>query len=246
MSSPASGPGGSDSVGPFQFAILLLSIFALVAIGADALFKLPHEISRILQGVDVVVCGVLLVDFVGRFGAAESKLQFMKWGWLDLIACVPTVDALRMGRFVRIFRVIRLIRGVRSLQRLIAMMFANKTRGGVASVGMTMFLLVVIGSIAVLVCETVPGSNIKTADDAVWWSVTTVTTVGYGDRYPVTDGGRIVAMFLMLSGVGLFGALSGIIASKFLGSPDEKEDAVLNELKELRAEMARLREDKSR
>lgn len=246
MSSPGAGNAGSDSVGPFQFAILLLSIFALVAIGADAVFTLPPEISRILQGVDLVVCGVLFVDFINRFCVAESKLGFMKWGWLDLIACVPMIDALRLGRFVRIFRVIRLVRGVRSLQRLISLMFVNKARGGVASVGMTMFLLVVLGSIGVLLCETAPGANIKTADDAVWWSVTTVTTVGYGDRYPVTDGGRFVAMCLMLAGVGLFGALSGIIASKFLGSSEAKEDAVLNELKELRAEMARLREDKPR
>jgi voltage-gated potassium channel len=91
-----------------------------------------------------------------------------------------------------------------------------------------------------LLCETDASSNIKTAGDAVWWSVTTVTTVGYGDRFPVTTGGRLVAAVLMLGGVGLFGALSGLIASSFLGQP-QQEPAVLAELKALRADLERLR-----
>jgi voltage-gated potassium channel len=105
---------------------------------------------------------------------------------------------------------------------------------------MMTFLLVVFASIGILLCETNAASNIKTAGDAIWWSMTTVTTVGYGDRYPVTTGGRVVAMVLMLGGVGLFGALSGIIASTFLGGAKE-EHAVLAELKAVRGELERMR-----
>ncbi|MES2697573.1 MAG: potassium channel family protein, partial [Verrucomicrobiota bacterium] len=228
-------------VGPFQVALLFLSLFALAAIATDTLFSLPHEISRILQAVDLIACGVFFVDFVVRFRAAESKLAFMKFGWLDLIACVPTIEAFRLGRFAAVLRVLRLLRGVRSLQRLVEMMFTNKTRGGVASVATSMFLLVVLASIAILLCEKDPASNIKTADDAIWWSVTTVTTVGYGDRYPVTEVGRFVAMALMVAGVGLFGGLSGIIASKFLGSKPPDDGPVLAELRQLRAEVESLK-----
>ena len=64
--------------------------------------------------------------------------------------------------------------------------------------------------------------NIKTAEDAVWWSVSTMTLVGYGDKYPVTTEGRIIGMILMFAGVGMFGGLSGLVASFFLGAHERK------------------------
>jgi voltage-gated potassium channel len=240
MTSPSTNAGSAERIGPFQFALLVLSVLTLVAIAADTFFVLDPEISRILQGVDLIMCGAFFLDFVVRFRRAESKVEFMRWGWIDLLACIPNVDALRVGRFVRVFRVLRLLRGVRSLQRLLGMMFAKRARGGVASVALTMFLLVVFSAIGILLCETTEGANIKTAGDAVWWSVTTVTTVGYGDRYPITVEGRVLAMTLMVAGVGLFGALSGIIASLFLGKAED-DTAVLDELKMLRAELAHVR-----
>lgn len=234
-------------MGPFQFSILVLSVVALAAIAADSLLPLPREISRILQGVDFVACAAFFVDFVVRFRAAESKRAFMKLGWLDLIACVPQIDALRLGRFLGVLRVLRLLRSVRSLPRLLRLVFVEKTSGGVMTVVLTMFLLVVFASIAVLWCEHDARSNIKTAQDAVWWSVTTITTVGYGDLYPVTMAGRVVAMGLMFSGVGMFGALSGIIASKFLGRQEDRRDVeIVAELVRLREEIARARTEERR
>jgi voltage-gated potassium channel len=240
MSSPSLSGSATESVGPFQFVILVLSVLTLGAIAADTFFTLPHEVSRILQGIDFIACALFFIDFVVRFRAAQSKLEFMKWGWIDLVASVPNVNFLRVGRFVRILRILRLLRGIRSLHRLFAILFVSRTRGGVTSVVMTAFLLVTFSSIAILFCETDPSSNIKTAGDAVWWSMTTVTTVGYGDRYPVTSAGRIVAAVLMIGGMGLFGTLSGIIASVFLGSGKE-ESAILVELREMRAELERLK-----
>jgi voltage-gated potassium channel len=240
MSSPSPAGPASEQVGPFQFAILVLSVLSLGAIAADALLPLPPEISRLLQWVDLLACGAFFIDFVVRFRLAESKLAFMKWGWIDLLASVPNVEALRVGRFVRLLRLLRLLRGVRSLPRLVGVLFGGGQRGGVASVGMIMFLLIVLSSVGVLWFERVDGANIRTAGDALWWSVTTVTTVGYGDRYPVTAGGRTIAAGLMVAGVGLFGALSGIVASLFLGQRAE-QDAMLVELKAMRAEMERMR-----
>ena len=240
MTSPSTNSRSDERVGPFQLALLVLSVLTLIAIAADTFFRIDPEISRILQGVDLIACGVFFVDFLVRFRRAESKLEFMRMGWIDLLACIPNIDALRVGRFVRILRILRLLRGIRSLQRLLGMIFANKTRGGITSVAMTMFLLVVFSSIAILLCEKEDEANIKSAGDAVWWSITTVTTVGYGDRYPVTFEGRALAMTLMLAGVGLFGAMSGIIASLFLGQPDE-DNAVMEELKVLKEELVGIR-----
>jgi voltage-gated potassium channel len=237
---------GEARVGPFQIVILILSVLVLVALVADTIFKLPNEISRILQAVDLFICVAFFVDFCVRFWKAESKLIFMKWGWIDLAACVPNIDVLRLGRLVRVLRLTRLLRGVRSLHRLLHLFFQNKRQGGFASVILTTFLLIVFSSVAILICEREPESNIKSAEDAVWWSVTTVTTVGYGDKYPVTTEGRIIAMVLMLSGVGLFGTLSGLVASFFLGAKQDEEEAELKEmLARLNALDAKLAERKS-
>eukprot|EP01031_Cornospumella_fuschlensis_P009646 gene9646-11836_t len=101
---------------------------------------------------------------------------------------------------------------------------------------MVTFLFVTFSSVGILLFERSPGGNIHTAEDALWWSVTTITTVGYGDKYPVTTEGRVLAMALMFSGVGLFGTFSGIIASLFLGKVVAEEDEILAEVRALRAE----------
>ncbi len=239
----ASSPSGAapEKIGPFQFIILVLSLFVLAALAAETFFTLPPPITRILRAVDTLACGVFLIDFVVRFRAAPSKRAFMRWGWIDLLASIPAFELGRWGRSVSIFRIIRLLRGVRSLQRLVALLFVNKRRGGVASVVVLTFLLVTSASVAILVFEQAPPSNIRTAEDAVWWSVTTITTVGYGDRFPVTTAGRLIAAVLMFSGVGLFGTLSGIVASVFLGNVKAEEDEILVEVRALRAEVAALR-----
>jgi len=77
--------------------------------------------------------------------------------------------------------------------------------------------MMIFGSISILQFETAPESNIKTAEDAIWWAFVTITTVGYGDRYPVTTEGRIIAAFLMITGVALFGTFTGFIAAWFMG-----------------------------
>jgi len=105
--------------------------------------------------------------------------------------------------------------------------------------------MVIFSSLGILICERQdPQANIMTANDAVWWSVTTITTVGYGDKYPVTTEGRFIAMILMVSGVGLFGGLSGLAASFFVGSKEKKieeeENRILNRLERLEQKIDRL------
>jgi voltage-gated potassium channel len=93
-------------------------------------------------------------------------------------------------------------------------------------------LLVVFASVAILQFEHVDGANISSAQDAIWWSVVTITTVGYGDRYPITAEGRAIAAVLMTAGVGLFGTFSGFVASWFLAPANRKRQSELHALRE--------------
>jgi voltage-gated potassium channel len=227
-----------DHISVFQLGLLLLSLLLVGALLVDAVAPMPSEISSIIQSLDIVACGLFFLDFCVRFRRASSKRAFIKWGWIDLLACVPNVDVLRVGRIVRLLRVIRLLRGVRVGHRVISIFLQNKSQSAFTSVLLTTLLLITFSSISILVVEEGSEANIKTAEDAIWWSVSTITTVGYGDRFPTSSEGRIIAMVLMISGVGLFGTLSGIIASLFLGPQQDGETAEM--MTRLRAIEAKL------
>jgi voltage-gated potassium channel len=91
-------------------------------------------------------------------------------------------------------------------------------------------------------------ANIKTGGEAVWWSMVTLTTVGYGDYFPTSPGGRIVAAFVMVAGVGIIASLASILARVMIPTDDDDHTAaelsvVSRQLEELKAELARLRQD---
>jgi voltage-gated potassium channel len=93
--------------------------------------------------------------------------------------------------------------------------------------------MIIFSSIAVLNVENRPECNIKNAEDALWWACTTITTVGYGDRYPITTEGRIVGVFLMMAGVGLFGTFTGFIASWFMQKSHDQATEIIEEKQQI-------------
>jgi len=137
------------------------------------------------------------------------------------------IDAFRTARLVRIIRVIRIIKAYRSVQQLLAYLFHNRVKGTFALAMLTAVLIVIFSAIAILKVETSPESNITTAEDAIWWAFVTITTVGYGDKYPVTTEGRLVAMILMTVGVGLFGTFTAYISSWFIEGNRQQHESDL-------------------
>ncbi|GAB5562140.1 MAG: hypothetical protein SynsKO_37870 [Synoicihabitans sp.] len=204
-----------EDMNPFQFGILILSMALLAGLAAELVFKVPAEVERLILFIDTTICALLFIDWLVRFFDADSKAQFMKWGWIDLLACIPTVEAFR---WLRLFRIVRLLLAVRTFSRFRRVLESSKTSAGLSGIGVTAMLMISFGSTGVLLLEHQhPDANITTAEDALWWAVVTTTTVGYGDFYPVSTGGRVVAAMLMITGIGLFGTLSGVAAGMFLG-----------------------------
>ncbi len=228
----------------WQITILFLCIYVLIALFVDTVFQLPLETSILLNRIDNFVCIIFIGDFVFNIITAKSKLEYLKWGWIDLISSIPNIQILRWGRFARIIRILRILRGIRSTKFILKFLFANRAKGTFASVAMISFVLVVFSSIAILNCETLPNSNIQSASDALWWSFVTITTVGYGDFYPTTILGRIIAVILMTAGVGLFGTFTAYVASFFLQEEEreeeKREEQILSELKTIRTKLEQL------
>jgi voltage-gated potassium channel len=212
-----------NNLNPLNLIVLVLSVYVLLALIVDTIFTVPPEIGSILNLVDNGICIFFLIEFSIRFYRAESKLKFMKWGWIDLISSIPNVDFLRAGRTLRLIRLLRILRAFRSTKHLVSHVFQNKAQGAFTTVCILAVILIIFSSISVLQFENAPSSNIKTAEDALWWSYVTITTVGYGDKFPVTTGGRVIGVLLMTAGVGLFGTFTAYISSWFLA--DKKTES---------------------
>ncbi|MGZ3932404.1 MAG: potassium channel family protein [Bacteroidia bacterium] len=184
---------------------------------------LPKETEHLLNYIDNSICIFFFIEFWIRFYQAKNKMKFMRWGWIDLVSSILMIGYLRMGRVFRLIRLLRIIRAFRSTEHLVNHLFRNKAKGALTSVSILALLLVIFSAIAILQVEDAPNSNIKTAEDAIWWAYVTVTTVGYGDRFPVTTEGRVIAVILMTAGVGLFGTFTAFISSIFIREKDMKK-----------------------
>ncbi len=217
-----------ETLSYLNIIVIFLSIYVLIALLISTFFKLPTEINRLLDFIDNAICIFFLLEFCIRYYRAENKLRFMRWAWIDLVASIPTAGFLRAGRILRLIRLLRIVRAFRSTWDLVHYVFRKRTNGAFTTISVIALLMVIFAAIAILQVEDDPESNIKTAEDAIWWAYVTLTTVGYGDRYPVTTEGRIIAAFLMTTGVGLFGTFTGFLASWFVGEKKQEEQAEKN------------------
>jgi voltage-gated potassium channel len=217
----------SNRIRPYDVAILALSAFVLMALAVETFLPITGSVRSILQYADLAVCMVFLSDFVVRLKTATNRRRYMlESGWLDFISSLPTIPALRLGRLARLFRAFKVLRGVRSARNLTQHLAQRRVESTVSIMLVSAFMLVILASIAILQFEGDHSqANIRTPEDAVWWAYATVTTVGYGDRYPVTTEGRLVGAVLMIGGIGVYGVIAGAIAAWFLGPQKQIEQS---------------------
>lgn len=224
----------------YEIFMLALCIYALAVLAVQTFGSLTPQTLAILDDADFAVCVVFFADFAYHLITGQRRWHyFIRWGWLDLISSIPAVPALRVGRAARVLRIVRVLRGVRSTRILTEMVLNRRAHSAFLAAALISLLLIVFSSISILQFESATG-NIKTANDALWWTIVTLTTVGYGDHYPVTQEGRVVAAVVMIGGICLLGTLTGLVASWFVsaGQADNTEIAQLrNEIRLLREEM---------
>jgi voltage-gated potassium channel len=223
----------------YQLFMLGLCLYAIVALAVGTFVHLSPQTQIILDTADVAVCALFLFDFALNLARAKRRWRYLyTWGWIDLLSSIPAVSALRWGRAARVVRILRVLRGVRATRLVATAVLERRAQSVFLATLLVSILLMVFASIAMLQFETVPEANIKGGGDALWWAFVTITTVGYGDRYPVTPEGRVIAALLMTAGVGLFGTFSGFVASWFLSPKARAEET---EIRGLRDEIRLLR-----
>lgn len=199
----------------FIVLLALLSVGLLIfELSSDLL---PEQI-KLIQNIDLLICIVFLTDFFVGLRIAKSKKGYFRSHWLDLLASVPisggVFNSLRVLRLVRLVRVLRVIARIRRIGNLADTLVDSSSQYIYAVTVTTAVIL--SGAVAFFSMEEGVNQNVDSFFDAIWWAVTTTTTVGYGDVYPVTVEGRIIGMFMMFFGIGLVGTIAGLSGGYFL------------------------------
>ena len=223
----------------YNALILLVSLIAIGMLAIGVVVELTPSARSLLAYADLFVCGIFLIDFIISLIQAPNRWKyFFTWGWIDLLSSIPIFDSMRLGRAARVVRVVRVIRGTKATRFVASLVFANRARNAVLAGSFVATVVIFSCSFAILQFEGAENGNITTAEEAIWWSICTVTTVGYGDLYPTTWEGRMIAFVLMVTGASSFGTLSGLIAGRFVQQEDDHQD----ELRDLTAQVASLRQ----
>jgi voltage-gated potassium channel len=232
----------------YNLFILVLTVVSLIVM---VLLWLPFspETIHLLRVYDNVICAVFLFDFALSLLRAPSKRGYFigERGWLDLLGSLPSVRGaeaigfLRLARLSRLARIARLIGG-QNKRELLNDLLSNRAQYAVLITILAAFLILAVGSVIVLQAESQSETaNISTGGDALWWAMVTITTVGYGDRFPTTLVGRLAAMFVMVTGIAVIGSLASIMASLLVGpAPDVEAEPEGADLRGLELKLERL------
>ena len=232
----------------YEIFIWLLTFLSIFNVFLVVLFR-DAVVTAVIRDVNFLLGLIFLVDFFIRLHGAESRqTYFLKnFGWLDLFSALPILG-MQLARVVRFVRTTRLLR-TSGEQNIIRQVISNRANTALLSIGLFVILLLEFGSIAILDAEaSAANANIDTATEAIWWVLVTISTVGYGDYFPVTQYGRFVATFVIIAGVAVFGTLSGFLANLFLGEDQSaKEDhltlqTILANMQQIQQEQTELKQ----
>jgi voltage-gated potassium channel Kch len=201
----------------YEIFIAALSVISIVNLVLVYAVVDVAALQAVLQVMNGLFSAIFFGDFIYRISTApqRSAYFFRHFGWADLLASLPfpQFKILRIFRLIRVYRLLGNV-GPKAIWRTLV-----KDRAGSALLVLLLMGILVLqfGSLLILYFEQdAPDANIVTASDAIWYTIVTISTVGYGDQYPVTTAGRIGGTFIIIIGVGIFGTFTGFLANVFL------------------------------
>jgi Ion transport protein len=208
----------------YEIFIAILSVLSIVNIAL--MFAVNDDgLDTVILAMNGLISGIFLADFTYRLLTADSKSGyfFRQFGWADLLASLP-LPQVKVLRIFRLIRVVRLLR-LNGVTRIVRTLLEDRAGSALLTLVMMGILVLEFGSLAILHIEQYQeGANITTASDALWYTMVTISTVGYGDRFPVTNDGRIVGTLIIVIGVGIFGTFTGYLANLFLAPKKSKRE----------------------
>jgi voltage-gated potassium channel len=208
--------------------IFALSIYVLLQLATEVIVIFPSSLLEVFTAIDFGICIIFLADWVYFFIKAENKKKYFWAHFIDLVSSIPLVSILRpfrIFRIVKFFRSLRLLRGLKGISPILRLILGNPARSALTIYLSLTAVIFLYCSIGLYTFEFGVNKSIRNFGDVLWMSFTTLTTVGYGDLYPITTGGRLLCVVLIITGLGLFSLATGEIAVKILKLLKREETA---------------------
>ncbi len=203
-------------MGAYQWIMVILALLVVLITILPLVLNFSPEVNLLLYGLDSLIWLCFFVDYIVRLSASRDRMKFVTEHKIEILAIIPFHSFFRLARLFRVAEVLALTRFARVLRATAMLSTLAKTLGQFIKVNNFNYVLigtiivVLLGAGGISLTESLP------FDDALWWSIVTVSTVGYGDIYPTTGLGRTIAAIIMLSGIGFLATLSGTIVTFFL------------------------------
>ena len=215
----------------FSFFIQALILLSIVTFSVETIPDLKPQTRTILQSIELFCVVVFTLEYLLRIYVADSKPKFIFsfFGIIDLLAILPfylsfgvDLRSLRALRFLRLFRVLKLVRYNRAMNH-----FTRAIKSAKEEILLFVFItliLIYFSAVGIYYFENqAQPEHFSSIFDSLWWAIITLTTVGYGDVYPITVGGKVFTFFILMIGLGIVAIPTGIISSALTKSIDKKE-----------------------
>ena len=177
--------------------------------------------DQMVYALEWLITAVYMAEFGSRLWAAESRRAYLRSHWVDLVSCIPPF---RWARFFRLFRLLRLVRTFAGIGRALTHVDRLGNHHGLMWLIIAWIAVMLLSAVGLFVVENGVNEAVTSPLDALWWGLTTMTTVGYGDVYPMTGEGRVVAAMLMLLGIGLYSIITATVTSFLITGDGGKPD----------------------
>lgn len=211
-----------------QFLILL----SIVTFSIETIPNLKPQTHVILRSIEFFCVMVFTLEYILRIYIAEKKFRFIFsfFGLIDFLAILPfylavgvDLRSLRALRFLRLFRILKLVRYNKAMNQ-----FSRAIKSAKEQIFLFIFItliLIYFAAVGIYYFENeAQPENFTSIFDSLWWAIITLTTVGYGDVYPITVGGKVFTFFILMIGLGIVAIPTGIISSALTTSVDKKEE----------------------
>lgn len=216
----------------FDLFIQFLIVLSLISFSIETIPNLSHQTLKLLKIIEISTVLLFTLEYLLRIVVSGTKLKFICsfYGLIDLFAILPfyftsglDLRSIRILRLLRLFRIFKVLRYSKAIKRF-KLAFLSIKEELILFLIVT-FFIVYISSIGIYYCEhQIQPEIFKSIFHSLWWSIVTLTTVGYGDAYPVTIYGKIFASLIMLVGIGVVAVPSGLIASALTKVMDDEKN----------------------